>query len=149
MSGKRLGTSNSSLDRVTAGLSRDLTTTHLLGRKPMNSADVAIFGSGAAGSVIAWQLVSRGLKVARIEKGGREEPQTFPHNEFDTPGTSSGDSLRMVRILILAPIVRRKNESHKQNETDEIINGRRLPRGLCFRHPPNRRPRASRNWHRQ
>jgi choline dehydrogenase-like flavoprotein len=49
----------------------------------MNSVDVAIIGSGAAGSVIAWQLVSRGLRVALIEKGGREEPQTFSHNEFD------------------------------------------------------------------
>lgn len=32
---------------------------------------------------MAWQLVSRGARVVLIEKGRREDPQTFSHNEFE------------------------------------------------------------------
>jgi choline dehydrogenase-like flavoprotein len=79
----RLGMWISNSDPASGDLTLTLTTTRLLERKLMTSVDVAIIGSGAAGSVVAWQLVSRGLRVALIEKGGREDPQTFSHNEFD------------------------------------------------------------------
>src|SRR5437764_1459749 len=49
----------------------------------MRSADIAVIGSGASGSVMAWQLVSRGARVVLIEKGRREDPQTFSHNELE------------------------------------------------------------------
>jgi choline dehydrogenase-like flavoprotein len=48
----------------------------------MNRFDVAIVGSGAAGSVIAWQLAQRGIRVAILEKGARQDPTTFQHSEF-------------------------------------------------------------------
>jgi choline dehydrogenase-like flavoprotein/FAD/FMN-containing dehydrogenase len=48
----------------------------------MSDFDIAIIGSGAAGSVIAWQLVQRGLRVAVLEKGRRQDPTTFEHTEF-------------------------------------------------------------------
>jgi choline dehydrogenase-like flavoprotein len=49
----------------------------------MNQYDVAIIGSGAAGSVMAFELARRGLKVVILEKGARQDPETFIHNEFD------------------------------------------------------------------
>lgn len=44
--------------------------------------DVAIIGSGASGSVMAYELARRGLSVAVLEKGRRENPQTFEHDEL-------------------------------------------------------------------
>jgi choline dehydrogenase-like flavoprotein len=49
----------------------------------MESFDVAVIGSGASGSVVAWQMVSCGARVVLIEKGSREQPETFSHNEFE------------------------------------------------------------------
>ena len=48
-----------------------------------NKFDVIVIGSGAAGSVMAYQLSLRGIKVAIIEKGKREDPTTFEHNELE------------------------------------------------------------------
>lgn len=42
----------------------------------------AVIGSGASGSVMAFELARRGLSVAVVEKGRREDPQTFEHNEL-------------------------------------------------------------------
>ena len=44
--------------------------------------DVAVIGSGAAGSVMAYELARRGLDVVVLEKGRREDPQTFEHSEL-------------------------------------------------------------------
>jgi choline dehydrogenase-like flavoprotein len=44
--------------------------------------DVVVIGSGASGSVMAYELIRRGLSVAIVEQGRREDPQTFEHSEF-------------------------------------------------------------------
>jgi len=45
--------------------------------------DVAVIGSGAAGSVMAFELARRGLSVIVLERGRREDPVTFEHNELN------------------------------------------------------------------
>ena len=44
-------------------------------------ADVAVVGSGAAGSVMTFELARRGLKVVVLERGRREDPVDFEHLE--------------------------------------------------------------------
>jgi choline dehydrogenase-like flavoprotein len=44
--------------------------------------DVAVIGSGASGSVMAYELARRGCSVAVVERGAREDPRTFVHNEL-------------------------------------------------------------------
>jgi choline dehydrogenase-like flavoprotein len=46
------------------------------------AVDVAIVGSGAAGSVLAYRLACLGLRVVVLERGRRERPETFVHDEF-------------------------------------------------------------------
>lgn len=43
--------------------------------------DVVVIGSGAAGSVMAYELVRRGLSVVVLERGSRVDPSQFEHNE--------------------------------------------------------------------
>lgn len=45
-------------------------------------ADAVIIGSGAGGGVMAYELARRGLSVVVVEKGRRENPQSFEHNEL-------------------------------------------------------------------
>ena len=45
--------------------------------------EVAIIGSGASGSVMAYELARRGHKVTVLERGPRLDPQTFTHNELE------------------------------------------------------------------
>ena len=45
-------------------------------------ADAVVIGSGAAGSVMTYELARRGLKVVVLEQGAREDPTTFEHNEL-------------------------------------------------------------------
>lgn len=49
----------------------------------MNHYDAVVIGSGAAGSVMAFQLAQRGMRVLVLEKGKRQDPQTFVHNEME------------------------------------------------------------------
>ena len=44
--------------------------------------DAAVIGSGASGSVMAYELARRGHSVAVVEQGRREDPQTFEHDEL-------------------------------------------------------------------
>ncbi len=44
--------------------------------------DVVVIGSGAAGSVMAYKLACRGLKVVMVERGVRQDPQSFEHDEL-------------------------------------------------------------------
>jgi len=44
--------------------------------------DAVIVGSGASGSVMAYELARRGMKVAVLERGRREDPRTFEHEEL-------------------------------------------------------------------
>jgi choline dehydrogenase-like flavoprotein len=47
--------------------------------------DIVIIGSGAAGSVLAYQLVRNnpGISVAVLEKGKRVQPESFTHDSLD------------------------------------------------------------------
>lgn len=47
----------------------------------MSGWDAVVIGSGAAGSVMAYELACRGLRVAVVERGLRYDPQTFEHSE--------------------------------------------------------------------
>ncbi len=49
----------------------------------MDSADVVIIGSGAAGSIMAEQLVSQGRDVLLLEKGPYVNPDDFTEDEID------------------------------------------------------------------
>ncbi len=49
----------------------------------VTTVDAIVVGSGASGSVMAFQLARAGLSVAVIERGRREDPQTFQHSELD------------------------------------------------------------------
>lgn len=48
----------------------------------IQKTDAVVIGSGAAGSVMAYKLASRGLKVVVVERGMRQDPQTFEHDEM-------------------------------------------------------------------
>jgi choline dehydrogenase-like flavoprotein len=49
----------------------------------IEKADAVIIGSGASGGVMAYELTRRGLKVVVLEKGRREDPRTFSHDEIE------------------------------------------------------------------
>ncbi len=49
----------------------------------MKRYDAVIVGSGAAGAVMAYRLSSRGMSVLVLERGKRENPATFEHNEME------------------------------------------------------------------
>lgn len=44
--------------------------------------DVIVIGSGASGSVMAYQLARQGLSVLVLERGLRQDPTTFEHDEL-------------------------------------------------------------------
>jgi choline dehydrogenase-like flavoprotein len=57
-------------------------TRHRTGLAAATEVDAVVIGSGASGSVMAYELIRRGLRVAMVERGRREDPQTFEHSEF-------------------------------------------------------------------
>ena len=48
-----------------------------------SKVDAVIIGAGAAGSVMAYELARRGLSVVVLERGSRQDPQSFEHNELE------------------------------------------------------------------
>ncbi|HEX4010460.1 MAG TPA: GMC family oxidoreductase [Solirubrobacteraceae bacterium] len=53
-------------------------------RGGVTHVDAIVVGAGASGSVMAYQLARRkGLSVVVLERGRREDPQTFQHSELD------------------------------------------------------------------
>ena len=48
----------------------------------MERYDAVVIGSGAAGSVMAYRLAARGLRVAVLEKGKRHDHSDFRHSEL-------------------------------------------------------------------
>ena len=44
--------------------------------------DAVVIGSGAGGSVMAFELARRGLDVTVVEAGARWDPTTFEHDEL-------------------------------------------------------------------
>lgn len=44
--------------------------------------DAVVIGSGASGAVMAYEIARRGHSVAIVERGIREDPQTFVHDEL-------------------------------------------------------------------
>jgi choline dehydrogenase-like flavoprotein len=50
---------------------------------PSERVDAVVIGSGASGSVMAYELARRGLTVAVLERGRHEDPRTFRHLELD------------------------------------------------------------------
>jgi choline dehydrogenase-like flavoprotein len=46
--------------------------------------DVIVIGSGASGSVMAFELARRGHSVKVLERGARLDPQTFEHSELSS-----------------------------------------------------------------
>lgn len=67
--------------------------------------DVCIVGSGAGGSVVAYELSKAGLNVVVVEAGGYETADTFDQNElsmmnklFDDYGTAATNDLSFVLL---------------------------------------------------
>jgi choline dehydrogenase-like flavoprotein len=61
---------------------REAPACHRTGVVAATDVDAVVIGSGASGSVMAYELIRRGLRVAMIERGRREDPRTFEHSEF-------------------------------------------------------------------
>lgn len=46
--------------------------------------DAVVIGSGASGSVLAYELARQGMSVVVLERGARHEPSSFRHDELAT-----------------------------------------------------------------
>ncbi|HEX5894888.1 MAG TPA: FAD-dependent oxidoreductase [Thermoleophilaceae bacterium] len=53
------------------------------GHGPPERAHAVVIGSGAAGSVMAYELTRAGLDVTVLEAGRHQDPQTFQHSEVE------------------------------------------------------------------
>ncbi len=72
----------------------DVTTPAVMERENVETitdADVVIIGSGAAGAVLAEQLLERGRRVLMIEKGRYVHPDDFSEDEVDMISRLYGD----------------------------------------------------------
>lgn len=67
-------------------LPKDITETSI-------EADICIVGSGAAGSILAFEMAKKGRNVLLLEKGKYTEPKDFNEDEVDMIGKLYGDGV--------------------------------------------------------
>ena len=58
--------------------------------KDVFETDICIVGSGAGGSIAAYELVKKGYKVLLVEKGRYIQPKDFTEDEVDMIGKLYG-----------------------------------------------------------
>ena len=79
--------------------------------------DFIVVGSGAAGAASAWRLVSKGFKVACLEKGDEMNPDTYP---------STGTNWELRKSKEFSPVT-----AERQNKYDYPVDDSQSPIAVC------------------